>query len=323
MRVDIVITWVNGSDPEWRRKKFLHENGHLTNTLFTSNVDGRYRDNGELKYLLRSIDMYWPFEGNIYIVTDNQVPDFINSNKRIKIIDHMNILDKEYLPTFSSRCIESALHKIEGISEHFVAFNDDVYLSRPVTFEDFFGTKGCRVYLTNEKIPEGTTSASLSGHNSALNAKFWMIEKYGRSTINHIPEHFPKGIKKSWMSELEEKHPDVFHEIRTEKFRRIYGQSILANLYQDWCLTLGRGDIRYNECLYLYTDDVENRDVSQELKNALGTKLSVFINDTTDNRNDLEMLQSRLDQARDKCFPRESSFEKAPRRRMDAELRIY
>jgi hypothetical protein len=324
MRVDAVITWVNGNDPVWRQKRERSENGNLASTLSTSNVEGRYRDNGELKFLLRSIEQFWPFQGNIFIVTDNQRPEFLNDNPRIKIIDHTQILDECYLPTFSSRVIESALHKIPGLSEHFVAFNDDVFLSRHVQFDDFFGEKGSRVYLTNERLPEVNSVGNLAGGNDALNAKLWMIEHYGESKLDYLPEHTPKGIKKGWMQELETLHPDMFHEVRSEKFRRVFGQSILANVYPDWCATSGRSDIRYDQSLYLYTDHVEQRDVSAELMDALGVKLSVCINDTTDNRIDLDDLHEKLDLARNACFPEASMFEREPVRvRQEKALHLY
>lgn len=67
--IDLVITWVDGADPRWRAKRQAAE-------LATANVEGRFCDNGELRYLLRSIESYWPFEGMIYLVTDAQVPSF-------------------------------------------------------------------------------------------------------------------------------------------------------------------------------------------------------------------------------------------------------
>lgn len=309
MRVDAVITWVDGSDPLWRSKREQYSSLSHAHTLATSNVEGRFRDNGDLLFLLRSLEKYWPFEGSIYLVTDGQSPDFLSQHPRVKVIDHREILDGQYLPTFSSRAIESALHRIPGLAEHFVAFNDDVFLTRRVSHEDFFGDKGARIYLSDEKLPDLSATDNLSGHNDALNAKLWMRAHYGESKLDFIQEHSPKGVRKSWMMELEERHPDVFDEVRQEKFRRVFGQSILANLYQDWCLTLGRADVCHNECLYLYTDDIEGNKV-ESLQSSIDRHLSVCINDTTDNRSDLKDMLGKLNRVRLEIFPNTSAFEK-------------
>lgn len=89
MRVDAVITWVDGNDPVWRKKR-AHYAGedYVYPGLVTSNVEGRYRDNGELLYLLRSLERFWPFQGNIFLVTDGQRPDFLGNHPRVKVIDH-------------------------------------------------------------------------------------------------------------------------------------------------------------------------------------------------------------------------------------------
>ena len=88
--IDAVFTWVDGNDPIWINKKqlFLNEN---PNSLKNKKVNskGRFFDNDELKYSLRSISEFAPWINNIYIITDNQVPKWLNiSHPRIKIIDH-------------------------------------------------------------------------------------------------------------------------------------------------------------------------------------------------------------------------------------------
>jgi hypothetical protein len=324
MRVDAVITWVDGSDSVWRQKRSLHEVGNLSSTLATSNVEGRFRNNGELKYLLRSLDRFWPFEGNIYIVTDKQTPDFLSKHPRIRIIDHTQILPAHHLPTFSSRAIESSLHKIPGIAEHFVAFNDDLFLTRPVTISDFFSSigYGIRAYLSDEALPEVNEKDNLSGHNDALNAKLWMLEHQGRSSIDHIQEHYPKGVIQSLMAHLESVHPRMFDEVRSEKFRKIGGQSVLANVYPDWCITNGYGDIRTKECEYLFTHDIEENNLQDHLKSLLNDKLCLCINDTTDNRQDIHVMQRRLHEHLETLFPRPCQYEAKPIIHPDASVAL-
>lgn len=312
MHIDAVITWVDGGDAKWRAKRQQHSHQPQRDLLSFANGEGRYRDNGDLQFLLRSLEKFWDVEGNIFIVTDRQVPAFIAQHPRLRIVDHSQILPARYLPTFSSRAIESALHHIPGLAEHFVSFNDDQMLTRQVQAHDFFCPSGSRVFLTRERIPHSDAELQLSGHNDASNARKWMRTTYGTSAIEHIPEHAPKGVRKSWMMELERAHPEIFDEVRQEKFRRRTGQSILANLYLDWCVTHGRAEIGWEQCRYLLTDEVENDSVAS-LLDSLGHHLCVCINDTTDDRSDVDSMRDKLDKIRTELFPHPSDFESPPR----------
>jgi hypothetical protein len=307
--VDLVITWVDGSDPVWRRKRHAHSTGNLEGVFETGNVEGRYRDNDELRYLLRSIEKFYPFEGRIFLVTDNQRPAFLAEHPRVEIVDHSEILDAQYLPTFSSRAIESSLHKIPGLSEHFVAFNDDVFLMRRVDFDDFFAGAGCTVYLTDDEVPDDLGVKNLTGHNDVIMAHRWGQAHYGVSPIDRFVAHSPKGIRKSWMEELESDHPEMFHATRSEKFRGVGVNSILANVYPVDCAGKGRAKVLLDQSLYFYTDHVEQRDISVEILLGMNHKLSTCINDTTDNRDDLDEMRRRLKDVYEACFPEPSSFE--------------
>jgi hypothetical protein len=314
MRVDAVITWVDGNDPVWRKKR-AHYAGedYVDPGLVTSNVEGRYRDNGELLYLLRSLERFWPFQGNIFLVTDGQRPDFLGNHPRVKVIDHKDFIEPQYLPTFSSRAIEASLHRIPGLSEHFVSFNDDLFLARHISFEDFFGSKGSRIYITEEEIPKFTGNDILSGQNDALNAHAWVIDNYGKSGLNHILEHAPKGIRKSWMLEIEKSFPEMFAQVRSEKFRQRTGQSILANVYPEWCMAMGRADVAKSQSLYLYSDHIEKEDQAlQKVREAMHYCLSVCINDTTDNRSDLNAWHDRYHALMGDIFKNPCQFERTP-----------
>lgn len=146
MQIDAVITWVDGGDANWRAKRQHHSREPQRDLLPFSNGEGRYRDNDDLLFLLRSMEKFWGIDGNIFLVTDQQVPSFIAQHPRLRIVDHSQILDAQYLPTFSSRAIESALHHIPDLAEHFVSFNDDQMLTRHVQPKDFFSAVGSMVF---------------------------------------------------------------------------------------------------------------------------------------------------------------------------------
>ena len=128
--MDIVITYVNGADPEWQRaySEYTHK------PLITK----RYRDWGTLKYLLRAIQKNLPFINNVFLVvsTASQVPEWASQD--LKVVTHDQIIPAEFLPTFNSTCIEMFLHRIPGLGEEYIYFNDDIFPVLPCSESDFF-----------------------------------------------------------------------------------------------------------------------------------------------------------------------------------------
>ncbi|XP_052021730.1 N-acetylglucosamine-1-phosphotransferase subunits alpha/beta [Apodemus sylvaticus] len=111
----------------------------------------RFEDNEELRYSLRSIERHAPWVRNIFIVTNGQIPSWLNlDNPRVTIVTHQDIFQNlSHLPTFSSPAIESHIHRIEGLSQKFIYLNDDVMFGKDVWPDDFYShSKGQKVYLT-------------------------------------------------------------------------------------------------------------------------------------------------------------------------------
>uniref|UniRef100_G3UG35 N-acetylglucosamine-1-phosphotransferase subunits alpha/beta n=1 Tax=Loxodonta africana TaxID=9785 RepID=G3UG35_LOXAF len=111
----------------------------------------RFEDNEELRYSLRSIERHAPWVRNIFIVTNGQIPSWLNlDNPRVTIVTHQDVFQNlSHLPTFSSPAIESHIHRIEGLSQKFIYLNDDVMFGKDVWPDDFYShSKGQKVYLT-------------------------------------------------------------------------------------------------------------------------------------------------------------------------------
>lgn len=129
--MDIVITYVDGNDPVWKQdyEKF-------TNVPVMAK---RFRDWGTLKYLLRGIQIKMPFINNVYLVVSHpsQVPQWVNQ-KQLKIVLHKDIIPEEFLPTFNCNPIEMHLHRIPGLDEEYLYFNDDMFPVGECKPEDFF-----------------------------------------------------------------------------------------------------------------------------------------------------------------------------------------
>lgn len=307
--IDIVITWVDGSDPHWRKKKAQYRpDSHRS--LLTADVEGRYRCNEELRFLLRSIDRYWQMPGSIFLVTDQQVPGFIRSHPRLVVVDHRDFMSSDSLPVFSSRAIEANLHRIRDLSEHYVAFNDDMFLTKPVCFDDFFSVRGAVIYLSDERLPTCAGTQNLAGHDGGIRARNWIVSRYGTSCVDHVIEHYPKGIRKSWMAELEAEDRAIFVASSKARFRETGTQSIVANLYGHWCLANGRGEIRRNACVYLESADIELDRELYALAPIVNGKLCLCINDTTDNRDDVGELHTRTSGLLNTLFPGASPYER-------------
>lgn len=132
--IDIVIPWVDGGDPAWQK---LHDSYTAGKTA--DNTEARYRDWGTLPFWFRGISRYAPWVRTVHFVTWGHLPPWLNlSCPKLHVVKHEDYIPSQYLPTFSSHTIELNLHRIPGLAEHFLYFNDDVFLAAPTTPEDFF-----------------------------------------------------------------------------------------------------------------------------------------------------------------------------------------
>ena len=129
--MDIVITYVNGKDPVWQK-----DYEKYTDVPF---LEKRFRDWGTLQYLLRGIEIHMPFIRNVFLVVSHrsQVPHWADT-ENLKIVLHEDFIPAEYLPTFNCNTLEMNLHRIEGLDEEYLYFNDDLFPVRDCRPEDFF-----------------------------------------------------------------------------------------------------------------------------------------------------------------------------------------
>ena len=179
--VDIVYTWVNDKDPSWVKKKEKYSSHDVA--CIGSADQARFENHNELYYSILSVKKFLPWVRNIYIVTDNQRPDWLVNDEKIFIVDHQDIIDSQYLPTFNSHIIEAHLHKIKGLAEHFIYFNDDVMVAKPLAKEHFFRKNGLASIFSSKKslaemTAKGVTTATLS---ASKNSNQILMKKYGTS----------------------------------------------------------------------------------------------------------------------------------------------
>ena len=194
-------------------------------------INDRLSNNDELKYSLRSIFQYMPWINHIYILMNppKKKPSWFNEKykKKITIIDHYDTyFDKQYLPTTNSHSIETTLHNIPNLSEHFIYFNDDFFIGKPLSYLDFFTPDAKIVYCENNL----NNCKNLQIKNKEKKINFKLPIHCGLSY--HLP--FPN--KKNIIKKFNNTYPDYIHWIRSIKKRKNDGNDICSiNNLKDWC----------------------------------------------------------------------------------------
>ncbi|MFR1707987.1 MAG: stealth family protein [Clostridium sp.] len=133
-KIDFVIAWVDGNDKKWIEEKARYSPGANSNS-----TSFNYQNWDNLHYWFRAVEKFTPWVNNIYFITWGHIPSWLNINHpKLRIVNHKEFIPEKYLPTFSSHTIELNLHRIKGLSEHFVYFNDDTFILKEMKQKDFF-----------------------------------------------------------------------------------------------------------------------------------------------------------------------------------------
>lgn len=185
-KIDFVIPWVDGSDPRWLEEKNKYSMKKIDNT----NAANRYRDMGILKYWFRSVEMFAPWVNKIHFVTWGHVPEWLNTeNPKLNIVKHEDFIPAKYLPTFSANPIELNFHRIKGLAEKFVYFNDDFFLNKPVPPTYFF-KNGLPCDVWRENIYCLNENSDNTFAHILLNDKHLICRNFSKKEV--IKKHFTK-----------------------------------------------------------------------------------------------------------------------------------
>lgn len=308
--VDLVYLWVDGKDPVWQAKR----NAAIGKTEESSSVncEGRYADNDELKYSLRSIDMYAPWIHRIFIVTDNQVPEWLNtSNPKIRIVDHKEIIPEESLPCFNSSVIEHFICNIPELSEHFLYSNDDMYINRPVTPATFFASDGLPIIRLNRRFlrkyyllfNEKIRKKKLSNYNQIVRNAADLVEKKFGLYIGGKAHHNIDSYLKSDCRHVEDMFEEELKPTFVNHVRK--GNDIQRSIFHYVALAENRGHLRYvtqKESLRIHIQN-ERHYAKLEKYNPL-----LFCMNDSEYAHDED--RARLEGFLKRCFPEKSQFEK-------------
>ena len=332
MKIDFVILWVDGNDPDWQTEKAAYAQ---MDPAESSRVN-RYRDWGLLPYWFRAVDKFAPWIHKIHFVTWGHVPSFLDTrNPKIHIVNHRDFIPSRYLPTFNSHAIEMNIHRIPGLSQHFVYFNDDMFLLRPVKPEDFF-RKGLPCTCGSEKPMElrgnpGAWIHAAVNDLALINAHFEKrsaVARFGRRY--RAPVYRKKDNIRTWM--LEKLYPDYFTGFRNLHAPAAYCKSSFEEIWkaepellEATCRQRFRGCDQINQWAALwwqiasgrfYPSVIDNlvavirEDTIRGLCAAIEGQKHVFIclNDPEEEA-DFERLAAQLKLSFENLLPQPSSFE--------------
>lgn len=235
--IDLVYTWVDGRDEKWLKEM---ENASIVHHKKFKKKDflNRFVDIEEIRYSLRSVEQNLPWIRYIFIVTwGNQRPYWINlSNPRIKIISQSEIFPETVkLPTFNSKAIDFSLHKIPGLSEHFIYSNDDMFFCQSLKYSDFFTIEGKPIIYSQKKdwsdaqkifrrfdssykkSPNDGTLFMISVYFTILN----FYEKF-KKIMNCEYSHIPTAFTKTICEEVYSNFKDEIDKTISHRFRSRY-----------------------------------------------------------------------------------------------------
>ncbi|MBO7053108.1 MAG: Stealth CR1 domain-containing protein [Alphaproteobacteria bacterium] len=241
-KIDIVYLWVDGSDKKWREtRNFWYDKINHQTVEYANNLnDSLYRDNGELKYSLRSVFECAPWVNHIYIVTGfNQVPKWLDTNNpKISIVPHEAIMPKEAIPTFNSNAIAMCIPNIPNLSEKFIIMNDDTFFNKPVSPSFFFDKRGRAIVLYNKHkdmqrdIEKWKSSVDRYTHTLILSA-LKIKDIFGKTYLKFRPSHGIDPYIKSSMIECKN-HP----LIKPDLDQQVFNKFRVRNALQMWLFEL-------------------------------------------------------------------------------------
>ncbi len=330
--IDFVITYLDGNDPSWQEERNKYS--------APANADAganRYRDWDNLKYLFRGFERFTPWVRKIHFVTCGHVPSWLNtSHPKINIVRHSDYIPSQWLPTFSSRCIDMNLHRIKDLAEHFVYFNDDMFPVSPCGKNVFFKnglpcdsailepsilkTRSCAGLYLSPLVGTALINKHFKKNRVILkNPLKWFNPVYGKFNIETLllmpysefagfrPIHLPYSYLKSSYKTVWKKEPELCSLASSHRFR--VPDDLNHLIFSYWQFATGHFSPRSSSIgkgLYIRTvkDAKKAADILRHSKYKL-----ICLNDNIDDASEAETIMEIVNGALEKLFPQRSSFE--------------
>lgn len=333
--IDLVIPWVDGNDPEWI-KEFNKFTPNAKRNVDIRNE--RYQDYGLLKYLFRGIEQNLPWVRKIHFITCGQKPDWLNLNcPKLNWVRHCDYIPEDCLPVFSSNPIELCLHRIPDLAEHFIYFNDDMFITKKTKIDYFFKNgqpcdyasfttlnphkKFCRIpHIVLNDIIEINKNFDINTIRNKFFTK-WFSLKTPKQFIKNVLSihykcvpsisirHFPIPYLKSTYIEVWNKCPEVLNNTIHNRFRNNY-EDVNQWLFRYWQLCSGTfvPKANYNHEKMIRLTNWTKKNSLELIKNKYNI---ICINDDTDEKQatNFKEIFSEIDKCFNILFPNKSSFE--------------
>lgn len=236
-KIDLVYLWCNLDDPNFKQRKENFLKGQIIDK--EANNPCRFVDNGELKYSLRSVELYAPWVNKIYIVTDNQIPNWLNlDNPKIQIINQNDILLNSAIPSFNSIAIEHSIKNIPNLEEHFIYANDDMFFNLPTEPEFFFNKKGFPIVRFRKKRKKRFYTIYECALNNAEN----LIYKKFNLMLNFEPHHNIDAYLKSEVINCYETFKNEIDKTINSHFRN--KENVERAIYQKYFVAVKKGEFK-------------------------------------------------------------------------------
>ena len=326
--IDFVITWVDGSDEEWRKEKAKYSKEEVRH--FNSN-DVRYRDWNILRYWFRSIEKNAPWVRKIHFVTCGHYPEWLNlDHEKIHFVRHEDFIPHQYLPTFSAHPIEANLHRISGLADSFVYFNDDIFINKSVRPVDFF-KKGLPCDCAIRSIPIVSrfglidmNSLIVINRSFSFPAQFmkypfkWINFKYGADLFRSLllmpwpvfcgikNTHIAYSYLKSTFEKVWSEYPKELDDTCNRKFRD--ERDVNQYVFRYWQIAEGKFYPRNSRFGYKYS--INDKTIDKIITDLKHHRHHLICLNDDDNLKDIHELQHKLIAAFEEVYPEKSSFEK-------------
>ncbi|WP_196595210.1 Stealth CR1 domain-containing protein [Pectinatus frisingensis] len=330
--IDFTVCWVDGNDPAWQKQKDLYDPD--------SNGDkrvSRYRDWDNLQYWFRGVEKFAPWVNKVHFITWGHLPAWLNTdNPKLNIVRHEDYLLPQYMPTFNSSPLELNLHRIKGLADHFVSFNDDMFIIKPVSRDLFFQntlpTDFCIVTAISSPVKNDIMPFIKFNSMAILNANFdkkeqvhkhfdkWVSLKYGWNALRNLifsgehhfrgfsNNHLPYSFLKSTYDDIWAKENDVLDESSCHKFRN--RGDVDQWLIRYWQLVKGDfepiGRHTKGRVFEIYGSVADNAGLYETIKAQNMPMICINDNDNID----FSGIKQCIIDSFEKILPEKSSFEK-------------
>lgn len=329
--IDFVVLWVDPNDKKWQKTRYKYAKELESECI--DNRESRYRDWELFKYWFRGVEKFAPWVDKIHLVTYGHVPKWLNTDHpKLNIVKHSDFMPKEALPTFNTNAIELSLHRIPGLSEQFVLFNDDVFILKNVKPTDFF-KKGLpvntmalfaimptnngknfhevvarNVAIINKHFDFAKVKKKEIKKYLSLKQREWVIFTYPLLIYNHFVGfrnyHVSNSYLKKTYRELWKKEPKILEQTVSNRFRN--------NKYDvsDWLINywqFAKGDFLQRDAHFGISLPINNKRVPKIIAHQRYRELC--LNDVDDIEN-CDEVRREVSKSFEEILSDKSSFEK-------------